>query len=299
MSLSAPRLRLGSAEILALADGEGPFFAPRAEAFPEATAAQWAAADRFDPGAVDAEGRWHLRFRAFAIRGERGVTLVDAGIGPADGPAAAWAPVPGHLPESLAANGIDPAEVNAMVLTHLHTDHVGWAVVSEAAVSESGGGPGRATGRGAAAAPGGTAGSPSGLRPYFSNAEYLLQRREFEAIDSLNPELRETLIEPLRAAGQLRLLDGDTALRDARVVATPGHTPGHQSVLVEDGSESALITGDLLVHALQLLYPELPYSHETDPAKARSSRERLLGQEEPLHLATPHLTEPFILARPA
>ncbi|WP_030155589.1 MBL fold metallo-hydrolase [Glycomyces sp. NRRL B-16210] len=269
MVLRTPRLRLGSTEIIALADGEGPFFSPRSEAFPEATDEQWAAADRFDPGAVDAEGRWHLRFRAFAIRTDRGVTLVDAGIGPADGPAASWAPVPGHLPESLAAAGIEPADVNAVVLTHLHTDHVGWAVVTE---------------------------GPAGRRPYFSNAEYLLQRREFDAIDSLNPQLRETLIAPLRDSGRLRLLDGDTALRDAKVVATPGHTPGHQSVLVANGRESALITGDLLVHALQLLYPELPYAHETDPATARDSRERLLGQETALHLATPHLTEPFIRA---
>lgn len=139
MSLSVPRLRIGSTEIIALADGEGPFFAPRAEAFPEATAAQWAEADHYDPGAVDSEGRWRLQFRAYAIRGDKGLTVVDAGIGPADSPAASWAPVPGVLPESLAAAGIDPAEVDTVVLTHLHTDHVGWAVVTEAAAPSAGG----------------------------------------------------------------------------------------------------------------------------------------------------------------
>lgn len=263
-----PAIRIGSTEILALADGEGPFFSPRSEAFPDATAAQWAAADRFDPGAVDAEGRWLLRFRAFAIRGPKGITVVDAGIGPADGPAASWAPVPGGLPESLAENGIDPADVDTVVLTHLHTDHVGWAVVSEG----------------------------EGRRAFFPNAEYLLQRGELDAIESLNPQLRETLIDPLQAAGPLRLLDGDTPLRGGvRVVATPGHTPGHQSVLVDSGRERALVTGDLLVHALQLLHPELPYAHEVDPEMARHSRERMLDHEAAttLQLATPHLTEPF------
>ncbi|GAA2681150.1 MBL fold metallo-hydrolase [Nonomuraea recticatena] len=67
-------------------------------------------------------------------------------------------------------------------------------------------------------------------------------------------------------------------------------------MLVADGRELALVTGDLLVHALQLLHPELAYSHEIDPEAARHSRERMLGRETATtpHLATPHLTEPFI-----
>lgn len=285
MSANVPRLRIGSTEIIALADGEGPFFSPRAEAFPGASAAQWAEADRFDPGAVDAEGRWWLQFRAYAIRSDKGLAVVDAGIGPADSPAASWAPVPGALPSSLAAAGIDPAEVDTVVLTHLHTDHVGWAVVTEAAVPSAGG------------AVDGTA-SAGGRRPYFPNAEYLLQRAEFDAVDELNPQLRKSLIDPLEAAGRLRLLDGDTALRIGRAIATPGHTPGHQSVLVADGRELALVTGDLLVHALQFLHPELAYAHELDPKTAKQSRQRMLSRraDTTLHLATPHLTEPFLSA---
>ncbi|MCD0446478.1 MBL fold metallo-hydrolase [Glycomyces sp. A-F 0318] len=273
--MRTPAIRIGSAEIIALPDATGPFFSPRAEAFPDATAEQWAAADRLDPGAVDADGRWLLQFRAFAIRAEQGLTVVDAGIGPADSPAASWAPVPGLLPQSLAAAGIDPDEVDTVVLTHLHTDHIGWAVVN--GHNKYGETP-----------------RPD-PHPYFPNAEYLLQRRELEAIDSLNPQLRGSLVEPLEATGQLRLLDGDTPLRTGRVVATPGHTPGHQSVLVEDGRDLAVVTGDLLVHAVQLLHPELAYAHEVDPEEARRSRERMLDVEagSVLRLATPHLTEPF------
>ncbi|MEV4812701.1 MBL fold metallo-hydrolase [Micromonospora avicenniae] len=258
----------GSITVTAITDGEGPFFAPRTEAFPAATTEQWREADRRDPTAVTADGRWWLHFRCFAIRaGDGPTTLVDAGIGPADSPAATWAPVPGRLPAELAAAGIDPADVRTVVLTHLHTDHVGWAVT----------------------------GSPG--TPYFRNATYLVQRAEVAAIDRVNPELRAGLIAPLRAAGQLREVDGETTLGSGvRLLPTPGHTPGHQCVLVEADESRLLLTGDLLVHAVQLVAPELAYAHEEDPAAARASRTNLLrtlSEAGPTILATPHLGTPF------
>ncbi|MFG1898745.1 MBL fold metallo-hydrolase [Micromonospora carbonacea] len=261
-----PRRTLGSITVTALTDGEGPFFQPREEAFPAATAEQWAATDRRDPGAVTGDGRWWLPFRCFALRAADGpVTLVDAGIGPADAPAASWAPVPGRLPAELAAAGIDPADVRTVVLTHLHTDHVGWAVVGT---------------------------------PWFPNADYLVQRAELAALASVNPALEAGLVAPLRAAGQLRVLDGDTPLTPGvRVLSTPGHTPGHQSVLVDSGDERLLVTGDLLVHTVQLVDPDVAYAHEEQPETARASRATLLrdlAARGPAALATPHLGEPFV-----
>ncbi|MEU4780194.1 hypothetical protein [Micromonospora sp. NPDC023633] len=74
-----PSRILGSITVTALTDGEGPFFQPRAEAFPDAGLERWRAADRRDPGTVTADGRWWLPFRSFAIRaGDGPVTLVDA-----------------------------------------------------------------------------------------------------------------------------------------------------------------------------------------------------------------------------
>jgi glyoxylase-like metal-dependent hydrolase (beta-lactamase superfamily II) len=251
--------------VIALADGEGPFFEPREAAFPDATADQWAAADEQDPGSVR-DGGWWLRFRCFALRNASGeVTLIDTGIGGLHSPSRSWAPVPGTLPEELAAARIAPADVTTVVLTHLHTDHIGWSIDAAGAVM-------------------------------FPNARYLLQATEVAAIEQA-PRLAEWLLAPLRASGQLSPVDGDADLGGGvRIVATPGHTPGHQSVLLQRDDESLLITGDLLVHVLQLIDPGLRYGHEMDADGARASRvamlQRLAGLPSVV-LCTSHLGEPF------
>jgi glyoxylase-like metal-dependent hydrolase (beta-lactamase superfamily II) len=260
--------RIGDAEIIMIEDAAGPFFEAREKAFAEATAQQWAEADAYDPEAVFPDGRWLLRFRCYAIRLSSGqVILVDAGIGPADAPAAAWAPTPGRLPDALAESGIAVTDVDTVVLTHVHTDHIGWAVVGD--------------------------------RPYFGGARYLLQAADVDMLRQVNPGLEARLVRPLLAADQLTVLDGDLVLApQVTVVATPGHTPGHQSVLVADADQRVLITGDLLVHALQLLYPPITYAHDVDPQRARDTRLRYLQQLTGAVLATPHLSRAFI-DRPA
>jgi glyoxylase-like metal-dependent hydrolase (beta-lactamase superfamily II) len=259
--------RVGSATVVALEDGHGPFFEPRAQAFPAATADHWRDADVRDPMAVTDAGEWLLRFRAFAVVRDGGPTvIVDAGIGPADAPAASWAPTPGRLPEELAAAGIEPADVAAVVLTHLHTDHIGWAMRDG--------------------------------QPFFPNARYLMQRAEQEAIRRHRAPAGPYATQPLLDAGLLDLLDGDHRLAPGLTVrAAPGHTPGHQVALLADGDDTVLVSGDLLVHAVQLIAPEIAYGQEMDPDAARASREALLAELRTASgrrtLATAHLGEPF------
>jgi glyoxylase-like metal-dependent hydrolase (beta-lactamase superfamily II) len=259
--MSFATLELPGVTVAALCDAVGPFFRRREEAFPDATAEAWAAADERDPDAVDPDGRWLLHFHCYAIRFEAGPTvLVDAGIGPADAPAKSWAPVPGQLPEQLQLAGIAPADVDIVILTHLHTDHVGWAV--------------------------------GGLLP---NARHVLQRADADAVTALNPDLASRLVEPLRAAGRLQLVEGRTRIASGlEVVHTPGHTPGHQVAMLIAGGATVAITGDLILHAIQLVDPALGYLFDGDPDAARTARRELLDAlPAGARLATSHPTQPF------
>ncbi|MFF8841825.1 MBL fold metallo-hydrolase [Streptomyces sp. NPDC015127] len=260
---------MAQGQVLALLDATGTFFKPAALAFPGADAGAWAKAAAVDPGAAGPHGAWLLDFRCFAVPRPGGRwLLVDAGVGPAEGPGAEWCPVPGRLPWVLADAGIDPADVETVVLTHLHEDHVGWSMAAKG-------------------------------EPMFPGARYVVQRAETEALDRQDP-VWDWVVQPLCDAGQLQAADGALRLGGGvELLPTPGHTPGHQSVLVtgqRPGDRDVMITGDALVHAVQLADPAVAYAHERDPAAARVSREALLALavERRALLGTAHLTRSFV-----
>ena len=131
---------VGPLTVIALDEADGPHFDRREDALPEATPADWAAADggirpRSPRTAVVAA---LLELRDPARRRARSRWSTRASGRPARWPPS-WAPVPGRLPAELAAAGIDPADVEAIVLTHLHDDHIGWAVPAATAVPERAG----------------------------------------------------------------------------------------------------------------------------------------------------------------
>ncbi|MFW6693638.1 MBL fold metallo-hydrolase [Streptomyces sp. MAR4 CNX-425] len=266
--------RAGRFEVVALLDAHGTFPMPREEAFPGASAAAWAGARRVDPRAFGPDGAWELDFRCFAVRRPGGrVVLVDSGIGPADSPAASWAPVPGALHARLAAAGIAPDDVDTVVLSHLHEDHYGWSVTPDGA-------------------------------PAFPRARYVVQAAELAAL-APGDAATTYAVAPLRRAGRLHVVDGGTRLVAHRggdavtLVPTPGHTPGHQSVVVDGGRRQIVIAGDVVVHAVQLVDPSVRYFFEEDPDLARLSRRMLLERAEECHavLATAHLNRPFVPLR--
>ena len=134
----------------------------------------------------------------------------------------------GTLIDGLARLGVAPEAVDLVIDTHLHADHCAGNTRFDAD------------------------GAPVAT---FPNAEYVVQRREYEDAMRPNERTRATYFPmnyaPLAETGQLRLLDGDTALLPGvRVAVTPGHTPGHQCVVFESGGQSALFVADLASYAV-------------------------------------------------
>jgi len=125
--------------------------------------------------------------------------------------------------QGLAAVDISAEDIDIVIDTHLHDDHC--------------------TGNFRLAADGSRA-------PAFPNAEYLVQRREFEDATHLNERTRATYrpenYVPLHESGQLRLLDGDAEIAPGiSAIPTPGHTPGHMSVRIESRDQHAAFLCDM------------------------------------------------------
>jgi glyoxylase-like metal-dependent hydrolase (beta-lactamase superfamily II) len=122
--------------------------------------------------------------------------------------------------------------------------------------------------------------------PTFPNAKYVFHKREYAAWEEAskrgdNPpgNVWRFNCEPIVAAGQALLVDDDYTLDDTVWLSpTPGHSPCHCCVNIKSGGQRAVVTGDMMHHALQCREPDWSTIFDWDAKEAATSRRRFLGE---------------------
>jgi len=210
--------------------------------------------DWLRPHFATAEGLMKISFQAFALRSRGKNVMIDTCIG-ADRKREyeVFCNLKTSFLEYLAVAGFPAASINAVLCTHLHFDHVGWNTHL-------------VNGR---------------WVPTFPQARYLFGKQEFDHW----AHLRETggyhdvahlhdAIDPIVSAGLADYITADYRLTDeVSLFATPGHTPGHVSVLIQSLGEAAVITGDLMHHPVQLAEPLRHGNFDMDKAQGALTRQ--------------------------
>ena len=205
----------------------------------------------------------HAAIQSWLLRSEGRTILVDTGVGNhKDRPyTPVWSRLDTSYLDNLAAAGVAPEDVDIVVNTHLHVDHVGWNT--------------RLDGR--------------TWVPTFPNATYLMTRRDFEFWDPANEHrpvlgrgnqnVFEDSVTPVHQAGLTHLWEGSYRIdRNLRLDLAPGHTPGSSVLTLDSGGERALFVGDLVHTALQIVEPAINSCFCEDPAESRATRHRLLSR---------------------
>jgi glyoxylase-like metal-dependent hydrolase (beta-lactamase superfamily II) len=200
------------------------------------------------PGALGPDGCIHMPIGCFLVRTGGTTVLLDAGMGPTS---TSWGSG-GALPDGLRGAGIEPAEVDLVVCTHLHLDHAGWLVHDD--------------------------------RPFFANAVVRYGAGDWgRFVDDAEPGDRiADAMRFLRDADRLEPIEGDMVSLAPGISArfTPGHTEGHYSLVVSSGAERLFLLGDAVECPLQIAEDDFFAMSDVDPALAKRTREALWRELE-------------------
>lgn len=256
--------------ITRLVEIEGP--SPGTFLFEEATPERLLQHSWLKPRFLTDDGRTIGSIHAFVVESEGRTIVVDTCVGNDKQRALKnWHMRQGRFLADLAEAGFLRDNVDTVLCTHLHVDHVGWNTMRV------------------------------GDRwvPTFPNARYLFSRKEWEhwsvAPAGTDRDVQDDSVRPIFDAGLADLVEMDYRVTDeVRLVPTPGHTPGHVSVRIVSRGEEAVITGDLMHHPVQCAEPAWASRFDVDAAAAKRTRLQFLEAhaDRPVlvlgtHFATP------------
>ena len=206
--------------------------------------------------ALDADDVLILCFQSYIVKTPHYTILVDSCIGN-DKPRPLrpkWnMKTDDTYMRTFTAAGFSLSDIDFVMCTHLHVDHVGWNTRL-------------ANGRWA---------------PTFPNARYIFAKNEFDYWTDQNakapvPPFGDSVL-PIVEANMAEIVRDDYQIGDyARILPTPGHTPGHVAFTFGRGKDDAVISGDLMHSPLQARYPELSVKFDVDQAQAATTRRNFL-----------------------
>jgi glyoxylase-like metal-dependent hydrolase (beta-lactamase superfamily II) len=207
-------------------------------------------------GALDASDVLILCFQSYIVKTPHHTILVDSCIG--NDKLRPQRPnwhqkTDDFYLRALAAAGFAVSDIDFVMCTHLHVDHVGWNTRLE-------------NGR---------------WVPTFPNARYVFDKGEFDYWHAQStkeevPPFVDSVL-PIVEAGKAEIVRNDYAIGDhVRILPTPGHTPGHVAFTFGRGKDDAVMCGDLMHSPLQTRYPELSVKFDVDQKKAAVERRNLL-----------------------
>lgn len=243
------RFTIGDAKVTALLDGHIPISSQIITPFDQAKA------DVALEGSLHRFGEQGMPIPVNGYLIEKGgkYTLVDTGT------ADLFGPILGKLVASLKAAGVTPEQISTIVITHMHPDHTGGLVDGAGNV-------------------------------VFPNAELVIAEAEHkfwydDAIMASVPEENKGFFQMARTttapyADRLKLFNGETEVAPGVTsVPLPGHTPGHAGYMLDGGTESLLLWGDVIhLTALQFKLPEWTVAFDTDPATVVETRKKMLDR---------------------
>ncbi len=203
---------------------------------------------------LDSDGWLVMSIGSLLVRNGDTNALIDLGFGPhsvdiSDLTAGTHEGdlVGGDLLRSLAAINLTPADIDAVLFTHLHPDHVGWVDIDD--------------------------------EPTFTNASYFVGAKEWDywlnGPEAGTPRAPKPAQQAQLARRISLMADLETPVPGITAVATPGHTPGHLSFVVSSGPARAVILGDMIHCPVEIGQSELDFVFDVDPKLNRETKARI------------------------